>query len=147
MFNIENLDTETKQEQGTWLHLVDPATGELAYADAKKTKPCRIKFKGWQSEAGKESVVKGRNKLMKAAVAKGKDNKPKELTLEDLKENAVSDAQSLTALVIDWENIPGHDNKMVEFSKDNFYNAAVRMLDLRKQALEFLQDQKVFFTA
>lgn len=147
MFNIEKLDTESKQEAGAWLHLRDPQTGELAYADEEQKKPCRIKFKGWQSEAGKQSVIQGRNKLMKEAVKKGKKNQPEELTIEDLNENAVTDAKSLTDLVITWENIPGADGKFIEFSKDNFYNAAVRMLDLRKQALEFLQDQTVFFGA
>lgn len=150
MFNIENLDTESKQEAGAWLHLRDPATGELAYADAKKKKPCRIKFKGYQSEAGKQSVVNGRNKMMKAAIEQGKKGKqdaPKEMTLEDLNENALSDAETLTALVLDWENIPGADGKIIPFSKEEFHNAAVRMLDLRKQALEHIQDQTVFFEA
>lgn len=148
MFNIENLDTESKQEQGAWLHLVDPATGDLAYADKAKKKPCRIKFKGYQSQAGKENIVKGRNKLMKEAVTQGKRNKsdkPKDLTVADLQENALTDAQTLTELVIDWENIPGADGKFIEFSKEAFHNAAVRMLDLRKQALDFISDQKVFF--
>lgn len=150
MFNIENLDTESKQEAGAWLHLTDPATGEPAYADKAKKKPCRIKFKGYQSDAGKQSVIDGRNKMMKAALEqgkKGKSDKPKEMTIDDLKENAESDAKTLTALAIDWENIPGSDGKMIPFDKEVFYNAAVRMLDLRKQSLEFIQDQKVFFTA
>ena len=147
MFNIENLDTESKQEAGAWLHLRDPATGELAYADTEKKKPCRMKFKGYQSEAGKQSVVSGRNKMMKAAIKQGKKDTPKEMTLEDLKENALSDAETLTALVLDWENIPGADGKMIPFSKEEFHNAAVRMLDLRKQALEHIQDQTVFFEA
>lgn len=147
MFNIENLDTESKQEAGAWLHLRDPATGELAYADAEQKKPCRIKFKGYQSDAGKQSVVNGRNKMMKAAIKQGKKDTPKEMTLEDLNENALSDAETLTALVLDWENIPGADGKMIPFSKDAFHNAASRMLDLRKQALEHIQDQTVFFEA
>lgn len=147
MFNIENLDTESKQEAGAWLHLRDPATGELAYANADPEKPCRIKFKGYQSDAGKQSVVNGRNKMMKAAIKQGKKDTPKEMTLEDLNENALSDAETLTALVLDWENIPGADGEMIPFSKDAFYNAASRMLDLRKQALEHIQDQTVFFEA
>lgn len=147
MFNIENLDTESKQEAGAWLHLIDPATGKLAYADKDKKLPCRIKFKGWHSQSGKELSVKGRNKLMKAAVNQGKGNEPKELTIADLEENAETDAQALTELVITWENIPGHDGELVEFSKEAFHNAAIRLLDLRRQALEHLKDQKAFFNA
>ncbi|CAH9015483.1 conserved hypothetical protein [Vibrio phage 137E35-1] len=149
MFTLDNLDTETAQEKGAWLHLVNPANGELAYIDKEKTKPCRIKFKGWQSEAGKESALKGRNKMMREAVKQGKDKgqKVKEMTIEDLKENAATDAETLKALVIDWENICGSDGKPIEFSKEAFYNAAIRALDLRKQALEFIQDQTVFFEA
>ncbi|AUR90857.1 hypothetical protein NVP1151O_16 [Vibrio phage 1.151.O._10N.222.46.B1] len=149
MFTLDNLDTESAQEQGAWLHLVNPATGELAYLDEEQTKPCRIKFKGWHSEAGKESALKGRNKMMKEAVkqGKGKNKQTKELTIADLKENAITDAETLEALAIDWENICGSDGKPIDFSKKAFYNAAIRALDLRKQALEFIQDQTVFFEA
>ena len=149
MFNIENLDTETKQEAGAWLHLVDPSTGDLAYSDKEEKKPCRIKLKGYQSLAGKEFVVNSRNDLIKKAVENGKKkdkkDQPKELTLDDLKENALSDAATLRDLAIDWENICDGEGKEIKFTKEAFYNCAVRMLDLRKQCLEFIQDQKSFF--
>lgn len=148
MFTLDSLDTETVQEKGAWLHLVNPANGELAYADEEKEKPCRIKFKGWHSEAGKEMALKGRNKMMKEAVNQGNGKKKvKELTTQDLKENAVTDAETLKALAIDWENICGSDGKEIPFSEAAFYNAALRALDLRKQALDFIQDQSVFFEA
>lgn len=149
MFTLDNLDTETVQEKGAWLHLVNPADGQLAYVDKEQTKPCRIKFKGWQSEAGKEIALKGRNKMMKEAVnqGKGKNAKVKELTTQDLKENAATDAETLKALVLDWENICDSNGDEIPFSENAFYNAALRALDLRKQALEFIQDQSVFFEA
>jgi hypothetical protein len=149
MFTLDNLDTEAVQEAGAWLHLVNPATGALAYIDEEQTKPCRIKFKGWQSEAGKEAALKGRNKMMREAVnqGKGKNKQVKELTTKDLKENAATDAETLKVLAIDWENICGSDGVPIPFSENAFYNAALRALDLRKQALEFIQDQSVFFEA
>ncbi|MGO2457032.1 hypothetical protein [Vibrio casei] len=143
MFTLDNLDTESKQEAGAWLHLVNPATGELAYIDKEETKPCRIKMKGWQSEAGKKLAINGRNKAMKLAIKQGK--KAEELTIDDLKENTETDAKSLTELAIDWENIIDGKGKPVEFTHENVKNAMLNALDLRRQCLEFINDQKVFF--
>lgn len=145
MFTLANLDTETPQESGAWLHLTDPRTGLPAYIDEKEEKPCRVKLKGWQSDLGKSLVVKSRNKMMREAVKQGK--KQDEITLEDLKENAESDSETLAQLALDWENILGQDGKSVEFSKANFKNACLNALDLRKQCLDFINDQRNFLQA
>jgi hypothetical protein len=145
MFTLDNLNTESKQEAGAWLHLVDPATGELAYIDEKETKPCRIKLKGWQSDAGKQLALSGRNKAMREAIKQGK--KDQDVTLDDLRENAETDAKALTELAIDWENILDKDGNQVKFTKESVKNAMLNALDLRRQCLNFINDQKVFFKA
>lgn len=145
MFTLDNLNTESKQESGAWLHLVNPATGELAYIDEEETKPCRIKLKGWQSDAGKQLALSGRNKALREAVKQGK--KAQDITLDDLRENAETDSKALAELAIGWENILDKDGNDVKFTKENVKNAMLNALDLRRQCLEFINDQKVFFKA
>lgn len=148
MFKLSNLDTESAQEQGAWMHIIDPATGEPAYADLEQEKPVRIKYKGWLSQDGKEIGINGRNKLVQEAVKKGKKkDEPVMMSVADLEENAKSDAETLTKLAIDWENIIDENGKEIKFNKETFKNVALNHLELRRQSLEFLNDQKAFFAA
>jgi hypothetical protein len=78
---------------------------------------------------------------------KKKGSKTQDVTLDDLTDNAQSDASSLSDLAIDWENILDESGKQLKFSKDVFYNAAFRALDLRVQSLKFISDSQVFFNA
>lgn len=150
MFVLSEKSTKELHEEGAWMHIVDPATGLLAYADKEEKKPCRIKMKGWESEAGKALGLKGRNKMtkdaMKRAVAQGKKGAP-EMTMDDLIESEQEDAKSLSELAIDWENIISPDGKQIKFSKEAIENAFLRQSWLRKQAAEFLNDGRGFFTS
>lgn len=82
---------------------------------------------------------------MREAVKQGK--KDQEVTLDDLRENAETDAKALAELAIDWENILDKDGTQVKFAKETVKNAMLNALDLRRQCLNFINDQKVFFKA
>lgn len=148
MFTLDSLDTETKQEQGAWLHLIDPATGQPAYIDEDQEKPCRVKLQGWESKAGKAVIVKARNKANRA-IQKSRNGKAKaeELTIEKLEQSAEDDALALSEMALDWENILDGSGKEVPFSKEAMFNATKNILDLRQQCLKFINNKQVFFVA
>lgn len=149
MFVLGEKSTKELHEEGAWMHIIDPATGLFAYADKEEKKPCRIKIKGWESETGKAIGLEGRNKLakdaMQKAVYQGKKAAP-EMTMEDLITSEERDAEKLSELVIDWENIMSPDGKQIKFSKEAIQNAFIRQSWLRKQAADFLNDGRSFFT-
>lgn len=150
MFTLANLDTESHQEEGAWLHLTYPASTKKAYIDEEERKPVRIKMRGFLSGTGKESIARKRNEAMREAVKQGKEGSKqdfKEESLETYEENKLQDARELSDLTVGWENMLGHNGEPVKFSKEAMYNALCNAHDLRRQCREFVSDQTVFSPA
>lgn len=143
MFVLAEKSTKELHEEGAWFHIADPSTGLPAYADKEETKPCRIKLQGMESAAGRKLGVKGRNKLMKEAARKGR----KEITESDIVDGEIEDAEFLASLALDWENIYNSKGKAIDFSKEEIKNSFIRQSWLRKQCLDFVADEKSFFTS
>lgn len=131
---LSKFDTETISEHGAWLHLVVPGSEELAYADAEKTKPLRIKTKGPDSKTWVEFVRASTRK-------EGKDKRSYD-------EVAREDAQLLARMTLDWENMPvGPKDEIVPFDRDVAVSVYIKYKDIRKQLLSHILDQQNFTQA
>lgn len=112
-FNVINLKHRDVEE--AWLHIKD-ADGELMYADEKKKKPVRIKFKSIHSDAFRKAFFKMNIHL--ANLKNGKKKEYEKLASEQAevsREQVISDiteaflgAEDLaidmvTELAVDWE--------------------------------------------
>jgi hypothetical protein len=143
MFSLKKFETQTVYNQGQWLHLKDPATGELAYADEEQKKPCRIQFLTFKSTKGG---------VIKANMAKRIKNRRElltddtEFTEADQIETIEYDAKVLSELAVGWENILDADGVELEFDPAVFYQVAINAPELRAQCFDFIVAAEANFT-
>lgn len=120
-------DTETQSEEGAWLHLTIPGSDELAYLDAEKTKPLRIKLKGPDSDTWTQFQRKAFAKVNE------KDKRtPKEIAIED--------AKLFARMALAVENVPGFDGA----TSDKLFDLFFKYKDIRVQCLTFVMQRENF---
>lgn len=158
-FNVINLKHRDVEE--AWLHIKD-ADGELMYADDKKKKPVRIKFKSIHSDAFRKAFFKMNIHL--ANLKNGKKKEYEKLASEQAevsREQVISDiteaflgAEDLaidmvTELAVDWEGFFDVDNKPLEFNPDylRFVVSQPENYHVLKQIRDSFNDAEVFMEA
>lgn len=119
-------DTESKSEDGAWLHLTVPGTDELAYADVARKKPLRIKLKGPDSDIW--------TAFQRKAFAKAND-KDKRTNQEIARE----DARLFARMTVAVENVPGYDKPDADLVE-----MYLKYKDIRVQALTFVMKRENF---
>ena len=124
---LSAFDTEAMCEDGEWMHLVVPGTGERAYADPDKKKPLRIKLKGPESDTWTTFFRKARQ------VAGEKDTR----TNDEVK---LSDSRLMARMTLAVENIPGVDKS----DKESIVSMYRNYQDIRSQALDFISKRENF---
>ena len=158
-FNVVNLKHREINE--SWLHVKD-ANGDLMYADTKKKKPVRIKFKSIHSDAFRKAFFK-----MNVRLAQLKDGKKKEYEslakekAEITQEQIVSDLTSafldaedlaidmIVELAVDWDGFVDENNKPLEFSPEylRFVISQVENYHVFKQIRDSFNDAEAFMEA
>lgn len=127
-FNVINMKHREAKE--AWLH-INGADGEPMYADDKKKKPVRIKFKSPHSKAFRDAHL-----LLSAKISQLTNGKKKEYE-ELAKQNAKLDAEKIqndvlesfirsedlsvdfvVEMAIDWEGFYDENGKELEFAPE-----------------------------
>ena len=124
---LNQFDTESTSENGAWLHLVLPSTGEPSYLDEKQEKPLRIKLKGPDSNAW----VNFQRKALR-----NNDKNDRRTT----KELANEDSKLFAKMTIEVENIPDIEKP----SEEQLVEMYVTYKDIRIQALTFVMNRENF---
>jgi hypothetical protein len=123
---LKQFDTVSASEEGAWLHLCSPGTGERVYNG--KNKPLRIKLKGPDCDAWtsfQRKAMKGQGK---------KDDR----SLEDV---ALEDSKLFAKMTLAWENMPA---EVGECNYENAIKLYLNYKDIRMQALRFVVAQENF---
>jgi hypothetical protein len=121
-------DTEAASETGAWLHLSVPGSdGELAYADADKKNPLRIKLKGPESDTWVAFFRK----------AAQQDNKKDKRTAQEVR---LDDSKLMARMTLEVENIPGADAT----DRESLIRMYMDYRDIRLQALSFVMNRENF---
>lgn len=68
--NLATLNTRSAANEGAWLHLDHPQTGEPLYADEERSKPCRIRLLGADSDQFKRLANKLSSERMSKAMSR-----------------------------------------------------------------------------
>lgn len=126
------LDTQTKSERGSWLHLKNPETGELLYLDDAQEKPVRILMKGPDSDTFTEYFR-----------AKQRDGNKDQTYAEQVKE----ESNFYADMTLSWENMPPVEgDEEVPFSRKAAFSHFMALKDLRDQAFTHVTKRENFFT-
>lgn len=127
-------DSRAAAENGAWLHMRNPATGELLYDDGK---PCMVKVQGSESR-----------KVIKAMGAALKVRKP--TVLADIEDNVAQNMADVRAQVMAFDNIDrGSKPAVVPDDVDWFLGlgipvgmpAAASQFSFAEQIAEFARDR------
>jgi hypothetical protein len=133
-------DTKTLCEQGAWVHLKD--NGKPAYLDGEdgkpdKSKPIRVKVRGVDSPTFQEKTRQRSARNITEHGGKVDVRKMSESEIEDfLALRQQNDPETWVDATITWENMPGLDGKVMEFSEDaarevyHAFPAIVRQLNV-----------------
>lgn len=158
-FNVINLKHREAAE--VWLHIKD-ADGELMYADEKKKKPVRIKFKSIHGEVFRKAFLKMNVRLSRLKEGKKEEyeklsEENAELTPEQI-ENDVMGAfmqaedyaiDFITEVAIDWEGFVDENNKPLEFKPEylHFVISQLENYHLLHQIRDSFSDEEAFTLA
>lgn len=158
-FNVVNLKHREAKEM--WLHVKD-SDGEPMYADDKKKKPVRIKFKSIHSEVFRRQylimsaklsrITKGKEEEYKALAESG-DELDKEKVQSDVLEMFVrADDEAINFIVemaIDWEGFVDENNKSLAFEPESlqFLLLQIDNYHVLKQIRESFKNSEDFILA
>lgn len=158
-FNVINM--KHREAPDLWLHIKNE-NGELMYADDKKKKPVRIKFKSIHGDVFRKAFLK-----MQVRLSRLKEGKQKEYE-ELAKENAEVDLDKveqdimtafmqaeelaidlITETAIDWEGFVDQDGKELEFEPDllGYVVSQIENHHLKNQIRDAFQDAEAFTIA
>ncbi|AOQ26712.1 hypothetical protein [Vibrio phage 2E1] len=158
-FNVINL--KHREAPDMWLHIKD-ADGELMYADDKKKKPVRVKFKSIHGEVYRKSSLKMNARLSRLKNGKQKEyeelSKDKsEITPEEIEADVIKvfmDAEDLaidfiTEMSIDWEGFIDENNKPLEFNPEylKFVVSKIENYHVLNQIREAFRESEAFTLA
>lgn len=155
MLNVVNLKHRDTTEN--WLHIKD-AEGNLMFADDKKKKPVRIKFKSAHSEAFRKAFFK-----MSVKLARLKDGNKKfqdgetEITSDELVDS-ITDAflsaeelaiDMITELSMDWEGFIDENGNKLDFKPEylRFVISQVENYHVLQQIRDAFKGQEDFMKA
>lgn len=158
-FNVINM--KHREAPDVWLHIKDE-NGELMYADDKKKKPVRIKFKSIHGDVFRKAFLK-----MQVRLSRLKEGKQKEYE-ELAKENAEVDLDKveqdimtafmqaedlaidlITETAIDWEGFVDQDGNELEFEPGllGYVVSQIENYHLKNQIRDAFQDAEAFTIA
>jgi predicted glycosyl hydrolase (DUF1957 family) len=133
--DLGNLDFSKQAEEGAWLHLEHPTTGDPLETEGS---PVRVLLLGRDSAAYRKAAHKAQDARLKAA-ARGAAG-ARGLTAEVLERESI---RVLAACVVDWEGIVV-DGEALEYS----HAAAVELLErfdwIKQQVDAFVEDRANF---
>ncbi|CAL9958975.1 hypothetical protein VPHK71_0042 [Vibrio phage K71] len=158
-FNVINL--KHREAQDMWLHIKD-ADGELMYADDKKKKPVRVKFKSIHGEVFRKAFLKmnvrlSRLKSGKQAEYEKLSQDKHEITPEEIEADVMKvfmDAEYLaidfiTEMAIDWEGFIDEHDKPLEFEPEylHFVVSKIENYHVLNQIREAFKNSETFILA
>ena len=132
MTNLAIFDTKSKAEKGAWLHLENPETGDLMFADEEQTKPMRIKLLGANSDKFE--------KIKMAAMRKARNKKKVKLSdSEELKAAVLEVSEMYAKMTLETENLSDKP-----FTHEETIQMYIQYLDIRKQVGQFIGSDENF---
>ena len=139
MNDLAHLDPTYAADQGAWLHLKHPNTGDLLYLDADQlepSKPIKIKLAGKDSTNWKAAEQADLDRRLDQA----QRNNKLSVKAQDVERRGL---KILAAVTLEWENVMW-DGKPLSCSAstaEQLYNARTW---IREQVDEFVADRKNF---
>lgn len=158
-FNVINM--KHREAPDVWLHIKD-SNEELMYADEKKKKPVRIKFKSIHGDVFRKAFMKMNVRLSRLKEGKQKEyeelaNGESELTLEQVETevmNAFMQAEDLAIdfiveVAIDWEGFVDENGEHLDFNVEylRFVISQVENYHVLHQIREAFNDAEDFTIA
>lgn len=147
MFDLRRFNTVGNANDGAEMHVEDPFTGELCYADADSKLPVKICMKGMNSDDARKvqlSKIKEASKAKaKKELKRGKNNK---IVEEDFDfDKAVYEACSLIAgLTTGFTNLIGLDEKPIKYTYEAALNLYLNNEKIRTQVSNFAAEDENF---
>lgn len=132
--DITKYNVEKMAEQGAWLDLEHPATGDVI---GTEDKPVRIKLLGTDSKAWRNK----NREFQRKRIAKLKRNKSRDIDYSASEEET---SDMLAACTIGWEGIEENGEAM-EFSQETAERLYLEMGWIREQVDAFVGDRANFF--
>ena len=158
-FNVINM--KHREAPDVWLHIKDE-NNELMYADDKKKKPVRIKFKSIHGDVFRKAFLKMQVRLSRLKEGKQKEyeelaKEQVELEPEKLEQdimNVFMQSEDLaidfiTEMAIGWEGFFDENGKPLEFEPDLLKIAVgdIKNYHLKNQIREAFKDAEAFTIA
>lgn len=129
-FSLDDIDLVTLADEGVWMHIQHPATGEFLYLDNDQSKPMRLKIFGRDGDkfrAHSKAVLERMSRV--EAKFRNSAKVPDDIAKD-------MDAQWVSGLIAGWENIK-LSGALVEYSADAAKELAKKLPWLRRQVDEF----------
>lgn len=158
-FNVINM--KHREAPDVWLHIKDE-NNEPMYADDKKKKPVRIKFKSIHGDVFRKAFLKMQVRLSRLKEGKQKEyeelaKEQDELEPEKLEQdimNVFMQSEDLaidfiTEMAIDWEGFFDENGKPLEFEPDLLKIAVgdIKNYHLKNQIRDAFKDAEAFTIA
>lgn len=126
--SLFDIDLVTAADEGVWMHLEHPASGEYLYVGAEADKkPIRIKVLGRDGDRFRRHA---RNVAERMARVESKYRRAADIPDEISKD---FDADWAGGLIVDWENVLEQDGTAIAYSAENAKALAKRLPWLRRQ--------------
>ena len=134
-FDMASIETVTKSNDGVWCTLLDPSTYEESSV--------RVKLLGYDSDLyvkwNAQEQAKLKTKMLQAVAD---SRKHKKIDAEGLE--VPDDAEALSQLVIDWENVIW-EGKPLACTHENILKVLTKVPAIRTQVKNFVEDRANFF--
>lgn len=158
-FNVINM--KHREAPDLWLHIKDE-NDELMYADDKKKKPVRIKFKSIHGDVFRKAYLKMQVRLSRLKTGKQKEyeelaEQKAELDVEKVEQDIMAMFMQsedlaidfITEMAIDWEGFVDENGKELEFSPEilSYAVSQVENYHLKTQIRDAFNDAEAFTIA
>lgn len=133
--DLSNFNVEKMAEQGAWMELENPETGDVLKSD--EGEPVAIKVLGTDSKAWRN-----KNRLyQQRRIAKMTRSRSKQIDYTMSDEDA---CELLSECTVGWKGIVD-DGEEVEFSKEAAFDLYMKYIWIREQVDSFVGDRANFF--
>lgn len=141
--SVKGFDVKTYAENGGWLQLLHPVSGEELGVD--EDKPCRIKVLGADATGYEEALAHSAALRANDPAAKKRGSRriTGKMLMEEREKTANMQAHELAAVTVDWENVEWQGESL-EFSQKNAEMIYSAHEWIRQQVVEFFQDRTNF---
>ena len=158
-FNVINM--KHREAPDLWLHIKDE-NDELMYADDKKKKPVRIKFKSIHGDVFRKAYLKMQVRLSRLKTGKQKEyeelaEQKAELDVEKVEQDIMAMFMQsedlaidfITEMAIDWEGFVDENGNELEFSPEilSYAVSQVENYHLKTQIRDAFNDAEAFTIA